>query len=315
MTNANKPISKFLAGPGAHPASSLRFRDLVSIPSHSNTNQISSESDFLHRTVSLSCPNMLPGDILEVRGLVVNNVIWRRTLSDWLIHDGLDVNWSAVTGVRASDSRVNFAVKDFLAHSALHADFVVLRAGGDAGVSSHREDLKSQGAPNLKQGRSPPETPATRRGLRRRRRHRARTRGRGGVPAASIAFSVSGGWRLRRPDPPGLRPLRKRRLSRHRRLRAIRRRRHQQQALLQLRHSIPKLSSPITWRRRAAARCWDGLPAGCIAFESSSAGQRGPESTPEGGPASLDCQESIYFQVSILSILHTSSILCLSVCA
>ena len=193
MTNANKPISKFLAGPGAHPASSLRFRDLVSIPSHSNTYQISSESDFLHRTVSLSCPNMLPGDILEVRGLVVNNVIWRRTLSDWLIHDGLDVNWSAVTGVRASDSRVNFAVKDFLAHSALHADFVVLRAGGDAGVSSHREDLKSQGAPNLKQGRSPPETPATRRGLRRRRRHRARTRGRGGVPAASIAFSVSGG--------------------------------------------------------------------------------------------------------------------------
>ena len=71
---------------------------------------------------------MQPGGLLQVTGLVVNqNPIQIHTVAQWLVHDGLEIMWSAITGRRDKNSRV----EQFLAESALHDDFLAERAAGD----------------------------------------------------------------------------------------------------------------------------------------------------------------------------------------
>ena len=78
---------------------------------------------------------MLPGGLMQVTGLVVNqNAIHINTLAQWLVHDGLEIMWSAITGRRDKNSRV----EQFLSESVLHDDFLAARAAGDTSAPNLR---------------------------------------------------------------------------------------------------------------------------------------------------------------------------------
>ena len=92
----------------------------------------------------------LPGEPLQVTGLIVNeNQIRINTVEEWLVHDDLEIMWSAITGRRDKDPRVG----KFLAESALHDDFLAARASGDTGAPNLRVDLIGPSAPSKKLGR------------------------------------------------------------------------------------------------------------------------------------------------------------------
>ena len=98
-------------------------------------------------------PHLLPGNALRVTGLLVNkNQISRRTVENWMIHEGLDVDWRPCR--RDKDPRVT----EFLAQSALDGDFFAARAGGGADrVPNLRVDKIGQSAP--KRNGRPPKRP------------------------------------------------------------------------------------------------------------------------------------------------------------
>ena len=50
---------------------------------------------------------LLPGDLLSVDGLIVHsNQLRRSSVADWLIHDGLEVDWAPCHGRREKDPLV-----------------------------------------------------------------------------------------------------------------------------------------------------------------------------------------------------------------
>ena len=108
--------------------------------------------------LSFSCypdwSRMLPGDPLQVTGLVVNKCqIQISTVADWLIHEDLEIKWSPITGRRHKDERV----VAFLKASALREDLLVARAADDTTVHTSmaklRVDKIGPSAPNRNLGR------------------------------------------------------------------------------------------------------------------------------------------------------------------
>ena len=98
--------------------------------------------------------NLHLGDRLHVTGLVVHKYQIRRSnLSDWLVHDGLEVEWRAIIGRRDRDPT---ALK-FLEESALHDDFFAARDAGDTSKPNLRIDrlgpssYKKTGRPSKRQ--------------------------------------------------------------------------------------------------------------------------------------------------------------------
>lgn len=99
---------------------------------------------------------LLPGDLLSVDGLVVHsNQLRRSSVADWLIHDGLEVDWAPCHGRRDKDPRV----LAFLSESAPLEDFVAARADGGPGPSKIRVDCLQPSAPSKKAGRPPRKRP------------------------------------------------------------------------------------------------------------------------------------------------------------
>ena len=80
---------------------------------------------------------LLPGDLLSVDGLIVHsNQLRRSSVADWLIHDGLEVDWAPCHGRRDKDPRV----LAFLNESAPLEEFGAARADGGPGPSKIRVD-------------------------------------------------------------------------------------------------------------------------------------------------------------------------------
>jgi len=76
------------------------------------------------------------------------NKLRRGSVADWLIHDGLKVDWAPCHGRCDKDPRV----LAFLSESAPLEDFVAARADGGPGPSKIRVDCLQPSAPSKKAG-------------------------------------------------------------------------------------------------------------------------------------------------------------------